>query len=164
MTYPQKNFPLKKKEPKDYKIVWEKWADPYGENIDDIEWPGWDAEKDKDLKTPEGMDEYNPELIEELEQEKRDLFKKPMRLVMTPFGVIPLTEYTTPSKIFNLWVGHTNFSITENVKKIIEEIDGVETLDIFTRYRMKVGIGKVFKPAQVTNNIDKKLKEYMKDQ
>jgi len=59
------------------------------------------------------------------------------------------------------WTGHTNFSITEDIKDIVEHTEGVETLDVFTRYRMKVGIGKIFSSATVMNTITRNLTTYM---
>lgn len=139
---------------KEYKVVWEKWNDPYGDDNED--------DNDSDEGNIPSFLKGDLALSEELEDMKEALSKKPMKVIMTPVGIVPLTEYTSPSKIFNFWVGHTNFSITNDVRKIIEKTDGVETLDIFTRYRLKIGIGKVFSASDVMSNITKKLQNHMR--
>ena len=72
-------------------------------------------------------------------------------------GIIPYNEYTASSKIFNFWTGHTNFNIIDSVAYSIETTEGVETLDIFTRYRFRIGIGKAFEDREVMRSIEKKM-------
>jgi hypothetical protein len=79
------------------------------------------------------------------------------KFMITPMGVMPVTENTESGKIFNFWTGHTNFDISTNVATIIERCDGVESLDIFTRYRFRISIGKVFKESEVMHNISKQI-------
>ena len=71
--------------------------------------------------------------------------------------VIPYNEKQPSGKIFNFWIGHTNFDITHNVKETIEAVDGIEILDVFTRYRFRIAIGKSFTDREVMNNIYKGL-------
>lgn len=111
------------------KIGWTKWQNPY-------------APDDKD------MDE---DTYTELEQ------KKPLRVIMTPMGMIPAPEHSDPQKVFNLWTAHTNFDITPTILSIIERTDGVETIDVYTRYRMRVGIGKMFDEETTIKNINANL-------
>ena len=112
-------------------IAWEKWEDPFEVPLDE------DDTSDYEKKTGRNM-----------------------RAVMTSMGVMPITEYNKPGKTFNFWIGHTNFSITKGVHELIESIDGVETFDIFTRYRFRIGIGKLFKSVDVRREIDKGLLDY----
>jgi hypothetical protein len=79
--------------------------------------------------------------------------------MMTPLGIMPLNLLST-SEIFNFWIGHTNFNIVKDIADIIEESEGVETLDIITRYRFRVGIGKVFKDRDVMKQINDNVKKY----
>jgi len=113
-------------------IVWEKWVDPLGgeEDISSINRSYSDEEDQAIIKT------------------------KPIRMLMTPMGMIPYNENTASSSIFNFWVGHANFDISENICSLIEEADGVETLDIFTRYRFRVAFGKVFDDGEAMRNIN----------
>lgn len=150
---------MKKAKPE---IKFEKWKDPYGENIEDVEFPGFSAKVKKaksayndgygDTETPDSQDE--------------DLNlppSKPLRFIATSMGHVPLTEYTQPSKIFNFWVGHSTFDITEEIFDIIEKIEGVEILDVFTRYRFRVGIGKMFKDGDVHRQIRNTVYKHLKN-
>lgn len=140
-------------------IIWEKWKDPYGENIDDVEWPGYDLPKDE---VKEYTDGYESDILElDPIHASTNGEEKQLKNILTPMGMVPLTEYTRPSKIFNFWVGHTNFSITKTIYKCVEKTDGVETLDIFTRYRMKIGIGMCFKPRDVMYKINTTIQQHL---
>lgn len=137
-------------------IIWEKWRDPYGSDdtseitkmISDMTQQQVNDSEDKDDET---------ESRESLETVVRG--KIPM--MMTPIGLVPYTENTAASHIFNFWTGHSNFNITKPICDIIETTDGVETLDIFTRYRFRVGIGKAFKDSDVMRIINKNIYEYL---
>lgn len=128
-------------------IIWEKWVDPFGENLDDMKWNNYD---DEDL------DEASELLEHDIIKSK---LNKPIKIIASPMGMIPYNEYTASSKIFNFWVGHTNFNITEKIAKIIEECDGIELLDIFTRYRFRIGIGKCFIDKDVMQNISDQIED-----
>jgi hypothetical protein len=54
-------------------------------------------------------------------------------------------------------MGHTNFDISKKIAQMIERTDGVETLDIFTRYRFRVSIGKAFDDSETMRNINKTI-------
>ena len=124
-------------------IIWEKWADPYGQNIEDIEWPGFNKNNI-----------VQDDIVEDAEI--TELYNKPLKVnaMITNMGVIPYNEYTDCTKIFNFWIGHTNFTITKFVSEILENIEGVETLDIFTRYRFRVSFGKAFNERTIISNIN----------
>jgi hypothetical protein len=66
------------------------------------------------------------------------------KILVTPMGFIPIGEYAVPSKNFNLWLADTNFDIDNEVIDAVKTMPGVETLDVLTRYKMRVGIGKTF--------------------
>ena len=124
------------------KLGWIKFQDPFfpntnKDNIDDEDC--FDNDNDN---LEDGFDEPH---------------KGNMRVVVTPMGAIPLTEQSSPNKVFNLWVAHTNFNITPEVAKIVENTEGVETLDIFSRYRMRIGIGKMFDTKTTMRNINTNL-------
>lgn len=127
-------------------IIWEKWMDPFGEDYEETKWMNYSNDDEID-----GNDEYdyNNEQINEIK-----LPEKPIRVIASPLGLIPYNEYTASSKIFNFWIGHTNFNISTKVKEVIEETDGVEILDIFTRYRFRIAIGKCFENSEVMNAIN----------
>jgi hypothetical protein len=119
-------------------IVWEKWVDPLGN------------EEENTFINESYNQEDEPTIIK----------TKPIKMLMTPMGMIPYNENTAASSIFNFWVGHTNFDISSEICSLIEEADGVETLDIFTRYRFRVGIGKVFDDGEIMRQINNLINQY----
>lgn len=138
-------------------IIWQKWMDPFGSDDDEI----------LDQLEPEFYDEENNPIKAEGEREieegedKNSKKTSSIRVMATPMGIIPITENTSSSKIFNFWMGHTNFSITHRVAEIIEETEGVETLDVFTRYRFRIAIGKAFTDSSVMKNINDSVYEHL---
>lgn len=123
-------------------IIWEKWTNPLF-NIQDN-----DESYDQD--------EYLSF------DEEQNTIKSPVNIVITPMGIVPFDEVKDCDKIFNFWTGHTNFNISKKIANLIEQTDGVETLDIFTRYRFRVGFGKAFQDREVMNNINDKLYSALK--
>lgn len=135
------------------KIVWQKWVDPFGRDSIDTEYetPNESNFLDDSLLDPEeDKDKKHPEFV-----------KESIQVMATPMGIIPINEHTASSKIFNFWVGHTNFDISKKISDIIEQTPGVETLDIFTRYRFRVAIGKVFDDGQVMRSINKNINKHI---
>lgn len=121
-------------------IKWEKWIDPFGKDDNESKWNNYDLNDDK----------YNDSDMED------EIIKsqKQIKVIASPMGLIPYNEYTAPGNIFNFWIGHTNFNITSAVAELIKHTDGVEILDVFTRYRFRIGIGKCFDDSQVKKIIN----------
>lgn len=142
-------------------IIWEKWRDPYGnddllelENIIDSETnPTFLDDNNQVIDNEESSDD-NPQI------ESHNFVKQKIPFMFTPMGIIPYTEYTAAGSIFNFWTGHTNFNLSKNICDIIENTDGIETLDIFTRYRFRVGIGKCFVDSIVMRKINKNIYQH----
>jgi len=128
------------------KIIWKKWANPFFD----------DEKKTDDLEEfkKEWKDSYE-ELEEKNSQQERGQAAQNNvgPCLVGPMGIIPLTEHNRADKVYNLWIMHTNFSITDTIKDILCEIDGVETLDIFTRYRARIGFGDAFDEHEVQDKI-----------
>jgi hypothetical protein len=78
-------------------------------------------------------------------------------------GIVPINDNTASGKIFNFWVGHTNFNVTKHIFRILENTDGVETLDVFTRYRFRIGIGKAFSDSVVMKDIQQSIYSYLEE-
>jgi hypothetical protein len=133
----------------EHKIIWEKWNDPFGDNLDETKWNNYD----------------NEELDEESELLDNEYVKahmtKPIKVISSPLGLIPYNEYTASGKIFNFWVGHTNYNLSKSVIDIIEKCNGVELLDVFTRYRFRIGIGKCFNDSDVMKNITDSINKFL---
>jgi hypothetical protein len=129
-------------------VIWEKWRDPFGSDEEIIQ--NILSENEEELEyedqIPDVSDHQSPQNI---------------RVMATPMGIIPVTEYTASGKIFNFWTGHTNFDITTRIATIIEKIDGVESLDIFTRYRFRISVGKAFNDSTVMRSITNKVYRYL---
>lgn len=127
-------------------IIWEKWVDPFGDDIEETKWNNYDDDEDIDgLST------------------QQELFKnksKPIRVISSPMGLIPYNEYTSSAKIFNFWVGHTNFNLSQKIVEIIERCEGIEILDVFTRYRFRIAIGKCFNDNEVMRQIKEDISTF----
>lgn len=135
-------------------IIWQKWQDPFGEN-DELE-----DQIDNFFDDNGNSAEYDEDASVESHQK---ILSKQIKVIATPMGIIPMNENTSSGKIFNFWTGHTNFNITKGVCNIIEMTDGVETLDVFTRYRFRISVGKAFSDSTVMNNIQASVYEYIED-
>jgi hypothetical protein len=129
-------------------IMWQKWIDPFaGEEI---------TEPEHDPYLGEILDDADI-TYKELPDNIKYAQQNNIKVIATPMGIIPINENTLSSKIFNLWVGHTNFNISQNIAATIEQTEGVETLDIFTRYRFRISVGKAFDDSAVMRNINKRV-------
>ena len=127
-------------------IIWQKWEDPLAPiSLADL------VEKEDDEDSE----------LEELEELDKKVQTIKQQFIVTPMGVLPYNENTTCGKIFNFWVGHTNFTINNAIMEILESCDGVEALDIFTRYRFRIAVGKAFKDSIVMRQINNKTYDYI---
>jgi len=72
---------------------------------------------------------------------------------------LPKNFYETISLMsrFDCWIGHTNFNITTSVKNKLNEVDGIEVLNVNSRYRFFIGIGKMFNFSDVRKNIEEAI-------
>ena len=109
----------------------------------------------------EDFDEYEESLME---QEIMKHSPSHIRTIITPFGVLPITEKTRASNYFKLWVGHSNFKLTEDFYKIIGGSSGVEALDILTPYRFRIAIGKMFVDRDVMKTVRDCMVEHISGQ
>ena len=139
----EKGFP---QEEDGYAIAWEVWVDAY--NHEEIE-----VSRQQYMQNIEDLaEEFDDEgIIDE------QFYTQPYKTIMTPFGILPLTEHSLASNHFKLWVGHTNFKLLQSSVDIIEGCDGVETVDIMTPYRFRLGIAKMFKDRDVMNGVKEAL-------
>ena len=144
---------------KENMIIWQKWKDPFGEKDDDI-----DIE-DEYSNFYHDEEDLEDEYDESIKKKNIDdlLNNKQIKVIATPMGIVPINDNTASGKIFNFWVGHTNFNITKDIFRIIENSDGIETLDIFTRYRFRIGIGKAFNDSKVMNNVQETVYSHIEN-
>ena len=134
-------------------IVWQKWVDPFGEDSEETRWT------DYENSSPT----IDSALMEEDGEFSSKKTSKPIKVISSPMGLIPYSEHTASGKIFNFWTGHTNFNITKNIIDILEQVPGVETLDIFTRYRFRIAAGKCFDASLVMDDINKTIYKFLEN-
>lgn len=96
------------------------------------------------------FDDLSSEIEEEEEYEAQEIQEQE-----TLF--LPKNFYETISLMsrFDCWIGHTNFNITTSIKEKLNEVDGVEVLNVMSRYRFFIGIGKMFTFSDVRKEIEK---------
>ena len=123
-------------------IVWEKWKDPFG--LDEPE-----------TVTDKGDDEFGDTTKEVT------IKKMKCNILSTPLGIIPFNETISSNDVFNFWTGHTNFALTTKINDIIENTPGVETLNVFTKYRFRISIGKAFSDSYVMREINNNVYDYL---
>ena len=133
--------------PTGYEVYWEKWVDVYEQEMDALEEEILRQELlEQELEElDDGYSAYNdePELAP---------FSK-IKTILTPFGVLPLTEQTLASTHFKFWVGHTNFRLLKKHVLMIENVIGVETVDVMTPYRFRISVAKLFKDRDVMSSV-----------
>lgn len=129
-------------------IIWRKWVDPFlPEPVNAIKY-----DEDEDDHSKSAKESFlKPE---HFAQENNDDTTYSGPCLVGPMGVVPLAEHNSPSKTFNLWVGHTNFDITAKVMRALRVVPGVEVLKVWTRYRIWVGVGTFFQQDEVLRAIE----------
>ena len=129
--------------PQDFEVYWEKWVDVYQSEIDEIDQA---LEQFEDLQDLEGLEyDIDPETMEKLEA----MSSMPsIKTIMTPFGMIPLTEQSLASNHFKFWVGHSNFKLLNSHRKIIGSV---------RPYRFRIAVAKLFVDREVMLEVRKSL-------
>ena len=138
--------------PSGYDVYWEKWIDAFEEEEDDLE---------EEMNNVEELFTNEESL---LEQERIIQSTSHIRSIITPFGILPLTEQTKASAHFKLWVGHSNFKLTEDFYKVISQQAGIEALDILTPYRFRIAVGKMFVDRDVMTTLRDTMVSHATDQ
>ena len=123
------------------KIAWEKW--------EDIDLP-------PQMELPEEIEEpFSPE-----NQAEEDLISQlnfgpmmPAPRIRTPLGVFSIDDPLRPSKMFDCWIGHTNFDITSEIAMQLEEIPGIEAFKVLSRYRFFIGVAQLFEFRDVRETV-----------
>ena len=141
--------------PTGHDVYWEKWMDAFELAEDVID------NLHADPEVEEGLTDTDFDAHAE-HQESESLV--PIKGVMTPYGMLPLTDDTLASRKFKFWVGHSNFRLTEDYYNIIGPTEGVETLDILTPYRFRIGVGKMFVDRTVMSRVRDNMIEHVKSQ
>ena len=143
------NLPL----PSGYDVYWEKWIDAFEQEDSQLEEEI--QEMQELLANEEGIDE-DLEIV--------DHSVSHIRSIVTPFGILPLTEQTKASSHFKLWVGQSNFKLTEDFYKVIGQQPGIEALDILTPYRFRIAVGKMFVDRDVMKDVRDTMVTHVTDE
>jgi hypothetical protein len=145
--------------PSGYDVYWEKWVDAYSPEEDFSE-----LVQDLDLgngEEPELSFEEQQQLDQQIEHQLKGY--RNIQTIFTPYGVLPLTEQSLASSYFKFWVGHTNFRITKSFVDIASNVDGVESVDVFSPYRFRIGVATLFKDRVVMSEIRENMVRYMRN-
>jgi hypothetical protein len=121
-----------------------------------IAWEKWDENVIEQEIVENFYEEYEEDESGMAEDALLFLEKIP-NLVTTPMGMYQLHDKMSILNQFECWMGYTNFDITHLIKNKIEKIEGIELLNITSRYRFFVGIGKFFDFSDVRINIEKAI-------
>jgi len=127
--------------PSGYDVYWEKWVDAFEEE---------DPPFDEEERVEE--DEISIEELKMLGLNHLDP-SPPIKSILTPFGILPLTERSLASRHFKLWVGHSNFKLTQNMCLLIQQTRGVEAFDALTPYRFRIAIGQLFLDRDIMTTV-----------
>ena len=95
-------------------------------------------------------------LIDDLASEFEDQYDEEEEMQGQETLFVPRNFYETIDLMsrFDCWIGHTNFNITTSIKNKLNEVDGIEVLNVTSRYRFFIGIGKMFKFSDVRKDIE----------
>ena len=129
-----------------------------------IAWENW---KEKvDYSPPENKPEESTEDDEDIIEKSLLSAMEIPRLVQTPLGIFHYEDKLKPSEKFDCWIGYTNFDITQIVSDLIESVDGVEALEVMSRYTFFLGVGKMFNFRDVRLGIESLIldPEYIDDE
>lgn len=134
-------------------IKWLRWRDPI---LGFIKMHSKLTEEEKSFEEEVAADSFSDD--DDREQSVLPDGKLQGPVYQGPQGLVPLYEGTMPSRYWNFWIGHTNFPINKPESIALEKTPGVESLDIFTPYRFRVGIGMMFKQDEVKKGVEKALR------
>lgn len=128
------------------KIAWEKFTPNYENTIN--------QEDESDEMSYLDMENEEEEDGRELNLGHFLLSRK----VRTPFGNYEIDDPFSPYNMFECWIGHTNFKITdEDFEKLDLKIDGIGCLALISPYRFFIGIEKLFTFPVARMQIQKEL-------
>lgn len=131
---------------KKQKIAWQKYEDLIEQQMSS---PLLDilANKMASIQDEEDEDVEDYETVEQAASQSN---------IMLPISE-KLVEDMTMLSNFDCWMAYTNFDITEDIKDILNAIEGVEVMRICSRYRFFLGVGKMFNFKQVRSDIEQSL-------
>jgi hypothetical protein len=134
----------------DKKIAWEKFTAIY----DQKEVNTGPIEEEQEESFQDSYDEESEEMMGLVSF--NDFV--PRKKIKTPFGYYEELDDFSPYNMFECWIGHTNFRITNGHVQILnKKIDGIGCLKVLSPYRFFIGIEKMFNFSCVRIQIQDKL-------
>lgn len=135
----------------DKKIAWEKFTPIYESKKNMI--IGYTEEDEEDPV----QDSYDADSEEDANVlSLNDII--PRKKIKTPFGYYEEIDDFSPYNMFECWVGHTNFRITNGHVNILnKKIDGIGCLKVLSPYRFFIGVEKMFNFACIRMQTQDKL-------
>lgn len=135
------------------KIIWKKWQDPFRKLFNE---GAYESDKIESLTEEEqdAVDSFSA--LTELpvsRSKKRKANEEFGEMLVSDAGVIPIFEHAIPSKLYNFWMGHTNFKLCESHLRKIVDVDGVEAIKVYSPYRFRIAIAMAFDPRTVRDSI-----------
>ena len=76
-----------------------------------------------------------------------------LAVYQSPYGMIKMPEFCDITKHFKLWTMYVTNPITDKLRDHINKTLGIETFEIFTPYRARIGICPLYKDHEVLNKI-----------
>lgn len=121
-------------------ISWSRWQNPMASSNEDEYVP------EKDVK------EFDNDPNDVFEEEQNQSLDGATPVILTPIG--PVVIKKMPNKVFNFWLGESTFTLSGEITEILNDVPGVEILDIFTRYKFRIAVGNNFKFQEVRQAIE----------
>lgn len=138
---------MEKKVPKKLKIGWQKYEDLLEQQL---------SSPLINMLTSKLAETEEEETYEDTYEESEEDLSSSTNVSLFPVSPQLIEDMTMLSN-YECWIGHTNFDITEEMKDILNSIDGIEIMRICSRYRFFIGIGRMFSFKNVRGDIEKAL-------
>ena len=106
------------------------------------------------IKPKEAMEK--DEFTQDFEQEAEDDEEEPYAIMQFPI-TNDLLEGIKLTTNFECWLAHCNFPITNELVMKLNKTEGIEYLEILSKYRFLIGLGKAFTLKDVRVNLQKDL-------
>jgi hypothetical protein len=131
-------------------IAWQKYECPLNSNISD-------NDSNINVETNVRNFEDNDYIAQGVEDEQNVAYGlSNNKVIMTPFGLLSIMDGTLAAHHFDFWIMHTNFDITQSIVDKITPIPGVESVEVLSRYRIRIG----FPIGETVDNNNNRVKMF----
>lgn len=123
-----------------------------------ISWEHWNTKELEEGNEKENSEDFYDDGYKD---DKSDIqyLQNSLKMIHTPFGIVPKTSKLKPSDRWDCWIGYTDKDITNSIGRKISKIPGVESLSVMGRYTFCIGIGKLFEFSSVRREIENELRK-----